>query len=231
MSRTARYFLLAILAVLAARADAVPPNHVSITYDVSYNGLVMAEGRESLQHDDKTYQAESQIRGKGVFALANRGAVKRTSRGEITPSGLRPLELRDQRGDRDPEFARFDWASRSVTHEREGEKKTSPLIDGTQDRVSFFWNLAFAPPQGEISVQVEDGRGTTHFRFAIAGKETLRTDAGLIECVHLKKIRDPGDTRDTELWLATQRSYIPIRLLVVEKDGSRVDQVATRIES
>ncbi len=231
MSRTSGILLFAMFSVLAARAEAVPPSHVSITYDVSYNGLVMAEGRESLQHDDKTYQAESQIRGKGIFAIANRGAVKRASRGEITPSGLRPLELRDQRGDREPEYARFDWSSRIVTHERDGEKKTSPLVDGTQDRVSFFWNFSFAPPQGEVSVQVEDGRGTTHFRFAIAGKETLRTDAGLIECVHLKKIKDPGDTRDTELWLATGRSYIPIRLLVVEKDGSRVDQVATRIES
>jgi len=220
-----------LAALVAAPAQAVPPAHVSVTYDVSYNGLVMAVGHETLQHDAHSYQIESQLRGKGVFALANRGAVKRSSRGEITPAGLKPVEFRDQRGDREPEFARFDWVAHSVTHERDGNRQASPITEGTQDRVSFFWNFAFAPPRGEVSVQVEDGRGTTHFRFAIAGKETLKTDAGAIECLHLRKIKDPGDTRDTEIWLATERSFIPIRLLVVEKDGTRVDQVATRIES
>ncbi len=220
-----------LAALIAPSAEALPPAHVSVTYDVSYNGLVMAEGRETLQHDARSYQVESQLRGKGVFALANRGAVKRLSRGEITPAGLKPVEYRDQRGNREPEFARFDWAAHSVTHEREGNQQASPITEGTQDRVSFFWNFAFSPPRGEVSVQVEDGRGTTHFRFAIAGKEMLRTDAGTIECLHLRKIKDSGDSRDTELWLATERSFIPIRLLVVEKDGTRVDQIATRIES
>ena len=58
----------------------------------------------------------------------------------------------------------------------------------------------------------------------------LRTAAGNIETLHLVKLRDSGDARQTEIWLDVQRSYIPVRLLVVEKDGTRVDQVVTRFE-
>jgi len=217
--------------LLAAPARAVPPDRITVYYDVSYNGLVMAEGHETLRHDARTYLIESELRGKGIFAIAQRGAVKRSSRGEITPVGLRPLEFRDQRGDRTPEYARFDWPARLVTHEREGSKQSSAIGNGTQDRVSFLWNFSFVPPRGEVSTQVEDGRGTTQFRFAIAGKETIKTDAGNIECLHLVKVKDAGDSRDTDVWLALDRSLIPIRLLVVEKNGTRVDQVATRIES
>lgn len=220
-----------LVAALVAPARAMPPQRVTVYYDVSYNGLVMAEGHETLRHDARTYLIESELRGKGLFAIAYRGAVKRSSRGEITPVGLRPLEFRDQRGDRAPEFARFDWPARAVTHERDGGKQTSAIGDGTQDRVSFLWNFSFVPPRGEVSAQVEDGRGTTQFRYAIAGKEIVKTGAGDIECLHLVKIKDAGDARDTEIWLALDRSFIPIRLLVVEKNGTRVDQVATRIES
>src|SRR5438105_4802437 len=39
-----------------------------------------------------------------------------------------------------------------------------------------------------------------------------------------------GEDRETaELWLAAERNYIPVRLLVVERDGTRYEQNATRI--
>jgi pentatricopeptide repeat protein len=39
-----------------------------------------------------------------------------------------------------------------------------------------------------------------------------------------------GDDRETaEVWLAPQYSYIPVRMLVVDKDGTRLEQIPTRI--
>ena len=44
------------------------------------------------------------------------------------------------------------------------------------------------------------------------------------------KVARQGEERESaELWLAVDRSYIPVRLVVVEKDGTRYEQVATRI--
>jgi hypothetical protein len=214
----------------AAAAAAAPPQRIKVYYDLSYNGTVMAEGSETLEHDGRSYRIESEARGKGLFALMKRGEVRRSSRGEIAQNVLRPLEFRDQRGDRAPEFARFDWGKRIVTHERDSNTDSTPISDGMQDRLSFLWSLSFAPPKGEVAAQVADGRGTTRFRYALAGREVLKTAAGDIEALHLVKIRDAGDARDTEVWLAVQRGFVPVRLLVVEKDGTRVDQVVTRIE-
>lgn len=228
-----RFAALVALACAGVCAStlAAPAQRVKAWYDVSYNGTVMAEGSETLEQDGRTYRIESELKGKGVFALMKRGAVKRMSRGEITPAGLRPIEFRDQRGDRTPEFARFDWPKRVVVHERDGKTTDStPLTDGEQDRVSFMWSFAFVPPKGEINAHVADGRGTTRFRYALAGREVLKTAVGDLETLHLVKQLDGDDKRGTEIWLAVQRSYIPVRLLVVEKDGTRIDQVVTRIE-
>jgi len=33
----------------------------------------------------------------------------------------------------------------------------------------------------------------------------------------------------SEIWLAADRGYLPVRIVVVEKDGTRYEHVATRI--
>jgi hypothetical protein len=38
----------------------------------------------------------------------------------------------------------------------------------------------------------------------------------------------PGD-RATDIWFATERDHLPVRALVVDKDGTRADQVLARI--
>jgi hypothetical protein len=230
MNFVARLAAAACALLIATSLLAAPPARIKVSYDLSYNGTVMAEGSETLEHDGRAYRIESEAKGKGLFALMNRGAVKRISRGEVLPAGLRPVEFRDQRGDRAPEFARFDWGKRVVTHERPSNNGSSPLVDGMQDRVSFMWSFAFVPPKGDVKAVVVDGRGTTQFHYVVAGREMLKTGAGNIETLHLVKQKEGGDQRGTELWLAVQRSYIPVRLLVIEKDGTRVDQVVTRIE-
>jgi hypothetical protein len=61
----------------------------------------------------------------------------------------------------------------------------------------------------------------------VVGRERLRTPAGEFDTV---KVARQSDERDSaELWLAADRAFIPVRLLVVEKDGTRYEQLATRI--
>jgi len=222
--------VLAALLGCSSAAFALPPQRLSVQYETSRNGTVMVEVSETLIHDGKTYQIDSDARGKGLFALANRGSVKRASRGTVESGGIRPLEFRDQRGDRPPEFARFDWAKRQVVAEREGKSEATPIKGAMQDRLSFFWSFAFTPPSGaEIALDVADGRGVSRFRYAISGPEKVKTPAGEFEAIKLVKQRDPGDDRGTEVWLAVRHHFAPVRVLVVEKDGTRLDQVATRV--
>ena len=45
----------------------------------------------------------------------------------------------------------------------------------------------------------------------------------------VKVVREGDGREKAELWLAADRAYIPVRVLVVEKDGTRYEQLATRI--
>jgi len=229
--------LVFIAACLFAGACAAqPPHKVRLTFDVSYNGIVAAEVTEVLEHDGKTFSLRSEGRGKGIGALLYRGAAKRWCRGEITSTGLRPLEYRDQRGDKPAAVAKFDWVGRTLTQERDGKSETTKLVPPLQDRLSFLYNYAFqASPQlqpgKEIKVTLTDGKGLTRFQYNVAGTERLSTPAGELETVHLVKQRENKDDKGTEIWFARGRDYLPVRILVIETDGVRIDQVLTRMSN
>ena len=225
-------FILGCL--FAGVCAAQPPHKVSLTYDVSYNGMVAAELTEVLEHDGKSFSLSSEGRGKGIGALLYRGAAKRSTRGEVTREGLRPIEYRDQRGDKPAATARFDWAKKTLTQEHDGKNETTAMALPLQDRLSFLYTFAFQSPTelkpgGEIKITLTDGKGLTRFQYNVAGREVLKTPAGELETVHLVKLRENQDDKGTELWFASARDYLPVRILVIEKDGVRIDQVLTRI--
>jgi hypothetical protein len=227
-------FAFVAACLFAGACAAQPPQKVSLTYDLSYNGVVAAELTEVLEHDGKSFSLSSEGRGKGIGALLYRGAAKRSCRGEITSAGLRPLEYRDQRGDKPAAVARFDWARKTLTQEHDGKSETTSMVPALQDRLSFLYNYSFQSspdlkPGKEIKVTLTDGRGLSHFQYKVAGTETLNTPAGELETVHLVKQRDNQDDKGTEIWFASKRDYLPVRILVTEKDGVRIDQVLTHI--
>jgi len=223
-------FLLLLGMLGACGAHALPPQRVTMQYDMSRNGTSMVELTETLEHDGKTYFISSVAKGKGLFALAARGSVRRSSRGLIDAQGLKPAEFRDQRGGGPEAVARFDWADKKLVQHFDGRDETISLVGGVQDRLSFLYEFAFAPPSGkDIDVVLADGRGTVQFHYKQAGLERLNTPAGEFEALRLVKQRDGPEDSVTEIWLAPRRNYLPVRILVVQKDGTRIDQVLTRI--
>ena len=229
-------FSCALLALVSApvAVSAAPPQKVTVQYEASRNGTVMVEVAERFEHDGKTYSVVSEAKGRGAYALIRSGAVKRSSKGTVTPAGLRPDEFHDKRGDRPEKTARFDWAKSTLQQGEEGKTETKPMAapERLTDRLSFLWSFAFRPPAGkEVFFIASDGGGLNDFRFALAGVEMLKTPAGDIEALKLVKVRDAGDERGTEIWLATKQNYLPVRILVIEKDGTRIDQVVTAISA
>ncbi len=227
-------FAFVAACIFAGACAAQPPHRVRLTYDLSYNGIVAAELTEVLEHDGKRFSLTSEGRGKGMGALLYRGVAKRSCRGEITGTGLRPLEYRDQRGDKPAAVAKFDWVKKTLTQERDGKSETAAMVPALHDRLSFLYNFAFqASPQlqpgREIKVTLTDGKGLTRFQYKVAGTEMLKTPAGELETVRLVKQRENKDDKGTEIWFATRRDYLPVRILVIETDGVRIDQVLTHI--
>lgn len=219
---------VAVLALWAAMVQAAPPERITLTYELKRNGTVLVDVSETLEHDGRTYAITSEGRGRGILALF--GVLKRTSRGHITPQGLRPDEFRDERPGGWAVSAKFDWDARSVTQEKNGKSETLKMPADAQDPLSLAYSFAFVPPKGkEYDVTRADGRGLTPFRFAVVGTETLATPAGEMQTLHIAKLRDGPEDKATDIWFAAERDFLPVRVLVVDSDGTRSDQVVTRI--
>ena len=210
-----RNICLTIVLSLSNAALAAPPQRVEIVYDLARNNLVLAAVTQRLEHDGRSYRLSESWKGKG--ALARRGEANRSSEGAVAADGLRPKKFEDQRSGRETQKAEFDPAAKTATLQR-------------QDRLSFIWTFAFSPPKGPVKVKVTDGKGSTEYVYEPAGRERVKTPAGEFNALKLVKRRDNPDDRVTEIWLAAERDYIPVRLLVVDKDGTRLDTLASKIE-
>lgn len=220
---------VAALALWTAAGQAAPPGRITLHYEMSRNGTVLGNVVETLEHDGRTYAITSELKGRGILALF--GPLKRTSRGRITPEGLRPDEFRDERGSSWAVSAKFDWTAHSVTQERKGKSSETLKMQGTaQDPLSLAYNFAFAPPKAkEYDVTRADGRGLTPFRFTVVGNEKLATPAGEVQTLRIAKVRDGPEDKSTDIWFAAERDFLPVRVLIVDNDGTRADQIVTRI--
>lgn len=223
-----RLFFLTALSFSTA-VTAAPPKQVEIAYDLSRNGMPIAELIEKLEHDGKTYRLSAHMKGKGVFAL--RGDATRISKGSIAADGLHPLEFEDTRTGRDTVKAKFDWPAKTLTlHGKDGVAETKPLPAGIQDRLSFVYTFAFRPsPTAPVEVSITDGKGVSTSSYKAAGRETVKTPAGEFDALRLERQKKVPDDRTSEMWLAAKHGFVPVRILVVEKDGTRMDQIATRL--
>lgn len=73
-----------------------------------------------------------------------------------------------------------------------------------------------------------DGRGQSRHVYSVNGRERLKTPAGEFNTIKLE--RRTSDEL-AQIWLAAELSHLPLRVLVVHKDGTRYDQVATKIST
>src|SRR5256712_2183410 len=220
------WFLLLIS--VAALAQAAPPARVEIDYEVTRNGMALADIEHRFEHTGGAYQVTETWRGRGLFYL--RGKIRRESRGAITAQGLQPLEYSDKRTGRDTERATFDWNAKTVTVQYQGDPKTLPLPLHPHDRLAFFYQFAFVPPQaGQVALDVIDGKGISDQLYSVENGERLVTPAGEF-CT--RKIGSRQEKKEhAQPRLAGGGDFLPVRLLIVGKDGTRLDQVATRISS
>lgn len=201
-----------LIAFSASAALAAPPQRVEVVYELARNGLTLAEVTHQLEHDGRSYKLTEHWKGKGLLAL--KGDATRTSEGAIAADGLRPRKFEDRRTGRDPRQAQFD--PKGATLEQ-------------QDQLSLAWSFAFAPPGKPVSVNVADGKRVSHYSYQPAGRERVKTPAGEFDALKFVKRRERPEDKATEIWLAADRQNLPVRILVVDKDGTQLDQVAARI--
>lgn len=229
--RSLSSLLISAAAAVALTAQAAPPARVEIAYEVFNEGSRVAEVTDRYEHGGGRYRITETWKGRGIYSLA--GEIVRSSRGAVTPAGPRPDEFTDERSRRSPTRATFDWGANVLTTYRKGATHTQALPEDAQDRLSFLLALAFAAPaSGRTAFSVTDGGGVSRYVYEAVGRERVKLPAGEFEA--LKVARRPeraDDRRTTEIWLAPALGYLPVRILLTEKDGTRLDQQASRFNS
>jgi len=228
LSRARLFALSALLLSGAGMAAATPPaGTTTLVYEFSRSGLALAEMTDTLRVSPGAYELVSNAKGVGIVALLARGqSIRRESRGGIGEAGLAPRSFTEQRGDNYKLSADFDWRAREVVlTNAQGERSKEPLAGAAQDRLSFPYQLAFAPgaPPAEFSVQVADGRHLTAYAFRLVGTETVTTGLGEIKALHYTKVLSGNDTA-FDLWLGLEQQLLPVRVSYADKDGARFEQ-------
>ncbi|HEX5767844.1 MAG TPA: DUF3108 domain-containing protein [Burkholderiales bacterium] len=221
------FSLLSSLPVaIAAAAPGVPPR-IELHYELMRNGTAMAEVVERLEQGNGAYHLTETWKGQGMYRLL--GRATRVSKGELAQLGPRPREFTDERSGRDTQRVTFDWSANTITRRYKGETRTEPVAANTQDRLSFLFALAYLAPKGEpVSFPIADARGTSHHTYKPNGRERLATPAGHFET--LKVIRRKEGTGDvSEIWLAAELGYLPVRIVLVEDGGTRYEHMVTRV--
>ena len=215
---------LFLLTSVAGLAQAGPPARIEVAYEMSRDGTVMAEVVEVLEHGGGRYQITETSKGKGILAFA--GTIKRTSRGLADANGVRPLEYLDQRPGRNSR-ATFDWQARTITMQHKEAQKTEPMPAGVQDRLSFMLSFSLFPPKGKaVTYHIADGRGLSEQLYRVAGREKVKTPAGEFSAVKLVRSKE---REQAEMWLAAELGYFPVRVVLLSKDGTRLEQMAVRV--
>ncbi len=222
-----------VAALSSSTTFAVPPATVNASYDVHRNGLPVATVEESFEKTGDHYRIVSESNPAGLLAMVVRTRITIHSTGSITDAGLRPEQFDYGRID-DPSknvSAEFDWKARELQMSFEGRRESTPLETGTQDRLSAMYQFMFLPdePSVEVAFPMTNGKKIEHYRYQPSGSEQIETPIGRFETLRLVKERE-GDDNGVEVWLARDRNLFPVRLVIVEKDGTRYEQTITRLE-
>ena len=220
----------------AHAADVAEVKHKPATYVETdfraYSGGTKGQVQVRYQvKPDGSYVLKSTMQVNG-FAGLFFGALTQTSVGQVTDRGLKPLHYLYQYGNSESKARRasFDWAANQLTMEAGKRSITVGLTEGTQDLLSFLYQFMFVPPLESMQLNVTDGRRLRHFNYSFEGEEDVETDIGKLRSLHLGK--SSGDTEEkTEVWLAIEYNYLPVKIRKTEKDGTVIEQVATRIAS
>lgn len=147
------------------------------------------------------------------------------SRGRLTEKGFQPaafVEKREVKGTTGQ--VDLDWTAREL---RFGDQRL-PLIDGTQDVLSVFYQLGYPESAGLTELPVTTGRKLDIYKFQHVGDEALAMPFGMTW--RTRHMRATWGTREVmEVWIAQDHFGLPVQVRSVDRKGVVYYLVATEV--
>lgn len=222
-----------MLAGSCSATESAAPLSAAASYEVFRNGWRVAVVSETFEARDGAYRIVSESRAVGLLALLEKHTLRFESSGTLTASGLRPQHFEGKRSDSDSRQVRaeFGWEAGQLTITHDGRTETLTLPPGTQDRISSMYQFMFLSREKlqRLEFFMTNGRKLDHYHYTVQPGGDLETRLGRIDTLHLVK-QHRADESGTEIWLAPQHRFLPVRLLILEEDGTRYEQFITRLD-
>ena len=228
--------LLIVLACMMTLLSAghAAPGSAHATYNIMRNGLHVGVISERYEAAGGNYSIVSNTTPVGLLALSQRNHVSVVSRGDLTPAGLQPLQFDARRGKDEARrvTADFDWKTLNLKMHFDGRTEETALPRGAQDRLSALYQFMHIPPAPkakQVEFAMTNGRKLDHYRYSITPEVTIDTPYRRLTTIHLVKQREPNEPA-TEIWLSPEHHFLPVKVLIIEEDGVRYEQLLTRLE-
>lgn len=210
------------------------PSFVDMDFDVKrVNGF--GSGRAHYRYQAQPqgrYSLRSELEAVGLASIAFAGKRIETSIGKITDQGLQPEAYRVDVTSKPEKLqaANFDWVNHKLTLKTAKTETVEDLPEGTQDFLSFMYQFMFVPPLERMEWPLTNGKMVRVYNYVFIAEEVIATKFGQINTYHIAK--SSGDAEEkTDVWLAEDYRFIPIKILKITKDGSGYEFIATRIDT
>lgn len=219
------------MAEQAAISNAALPKRIQAVYEVTKNGQPFAKVHEQFTANGNSYKVESVTKGIGVYALFGERVL--TSKGEVTAQGLKPEHFELRQGDNPKKalLADFDWVKQNLRMTVKGKLKEAALTAGTQDLASYAYQFMYQLQslKGDITVTLTTGKKLNQYQYHIQPETELIDSAGVqYKALHLAPpVKDSEETK--ELWLAADYHYVPVKILMVDDNGQKLEQTLTEL--
>ncbi len=207
---------------------------VETKFDVRTKIDGSVEGSATITYnltDGNHYRLKWLTEGSGFAALLFPDLLQ-VSEGFLIKIGLQPVNYLYQFGNKTEKTrtANFDWPNKKVIMQTSKGMKTEDLPEGAQDLLSFMYQFMHVAPLQNMQIPIVTGKKLRVYHYSFEGEENINTEFGEIKTMRIMHSGVDSDEK-TELWLAVDYQYVPVKIRKIENNGGVVEMLATRINS
>lgn len=206
----------------ASKADTLPTN-LELVYEVSFGVAELGSLSSTLKKQTNHYEVTSETRAEGMASILLGGTVREMCQFSIDNNAIKPAHYRIVREGRDAfdYSVSFNWDERRVKFSDGSDVVISDgyIVDNCS--VPFAFIIGGPATFKQKTLHIVGGKKVRRFENSLIENEQVSTPLGKFDAVKIEQVRFDRPDRKLTIWLALNRSNLPIK--IVEQRKSRPD--------
>lgn len=212
--------------------DPMPPaGRAEIRFEIfsGKTGESLGGGVQRFETDDSDHYQLSFEEAPAVDGAAPGGGWKLEIRGQIISNSLRPTHYRRQ-GRLAEQLMLLGGGTAGGTAPEVSGAQEGRMPDGVPDRLSVLYQFMFSPPvDADGLLMLSDGEKFGTYTVHVLGMESVEVRSrGAVRALHLE-LSGSARADSTELWLAPEFRYLPVRMRYTDAGGNVTEQRAVSL--